>query len=405
MRREFEEEREAAEQDFWDDTLDVLTEDEEDEIGEQGDAYFLEWFVVDYRLAGGRTPLDLFLEREGRRLRPGERRYLERARTTHLRLYEVLDVRLDEGLELLDLWDKARVSVRERLATHQLVRWDVLGARVMPDEDGVPVMDGTPYLYPAAKKDAMLKDLRRANRDFRKQALGDDAEFFRTCGPLFFWSWIEHVVLAARIRFRTPEGDELIFARAVFDVLDDPALEAALAAHPALARGRDGSYAWHEPESADGLRRNLGTFVPEPGRLVLETTSEARAKRGRAFLEALAGAAVRHRATSLESVQRAVERRPPRAAPAADEVPPEIAAQAALAFYERHYRGWVDTPLPALGGKTPRAAAASKTGRPRLVALLKEMETGAARQRLAGEPAYDFGWMWGELGLERPGPG
>jgi hypothetical protein len=353
------------------------------------------------------TPLELFLQREGRRLRPGERRYLERARTTHLRLYEVLDVRLDEGLELQDLWGKSRVGVRERLATRQLVRWDVLGARVTPDEDGVPVMDGTPYLYPAAKKDAMLKDLRRANREFRKQALGDDAEFFRTCGPLFFWWWIEHVVLAARIRLRlrTPEGDEVIFARAVFDVLDAPALEAALAAHPALARGSGGGYAWLEPESADGLRRNVGTFVPEPGRLVLETTSEARAERGRAFLEALAGAAVRYRATSLESVQQAVQRRLPRAARSADEVPSEVAAQAALAFYERHYRGWVDTPLPALGGKTPRAAAASKTGRPRLVALLKEIESRAARQRLAGEPAYDFGWMWGELGLERPGPG
>jgi hypothetical protein len=31
------------------------------------------------------------------------------------------------------------------------------------------------------------------------------------------------------------------------------------------------------------------------------------------------------------------------------------------------------------------------------------MESHAARERLAGRPAYDFGWMWGELGLERPG--
>jgi hypothetical protein len=27
----------------------------------------------------------------------------------------------------------------------------------------------------------------------------------------------------------------------------------------------------------------------------------------------------------------------------------------------------------------------------------------AERDRRAGRPAYDFGWMWGELGLERPG--
>ena len=29
--------------------------------------------------------------------------------------------------------------------------------------------------------------------------------------------------------------------------------------------------------------------------------------------------------------------------------------------------------------------------------------TEFARQRRAGHPAYDFGWMWEELGLDRPG--
>ena len=139
--------------------------------------------------------------------------------------------------------------------------------------------------------------------------------------------------------------------------------------------------------------------------MAFETTSRARAERGRAFLEAIAGAAVRYRATALESVEQAMRRRPSRPARAAEEVPSEVAAQAAHAFYEQHYRGWVDVRLPALGGKTPREAAASGTGRPRIVALRKDMESHAARDRLAGRPAYDFGWMWGELGLERPAPG
>ena len=72
-------------------------------------------------------------------------------------------------------------------------------------------------------------------------------------------------------------------------------------------------------------------------------------------------------------------------------------------FYEQHYRRWLDEPVPALGNRTPREAARLKTGRPKLVALLQEFENMAARQRLEGRPAYDFGWMWAELGLERPG--
>jgi hypothetical protein len=122
------------------------------------------------------------------------------------------------------------------------------------------------------------------------------------------------------------------------------------------------------------------------------------------LLEAAAGPAVAYRATRIESVKRALERRPARPrARREGEVPPEAAAEIVQAFYERHYGGWLDEPLPALRGRTPRQAAGLKSARPKLIALLKEMENLSARERLDGRPAYDFEWMWGELGLPRPG--
>jgi len=42
-----------------------------------------------------------------------------------------------------------------------------------------------------------------------------------------------------------------------------------------------------------------------------------------------------------------------------------------------------------------------KTVRPKLIALVKDFENRAERQRRAGSPAYDFSWMWAELGLSR----
>jgi len=79
----------------------------------------------------------------------------------------------------------------------------------------------------------------------------------------------------------------------------------------------------------------------------------------------------------------------------------ERARGLAFAFYDRHDRSWPDTPLPALGDPTPRVAAGLEAVRPRLVALL-DFESQAERLRRAGRPAYDFGWLRGELGLERP---
>jgi hypothetical protein len=224
-----------------------------------------------------------------------------------------------------------------------------------------------------------MKDLRNLHRRVRRRLPMEDVEFFKRFGSTFFLWWLEHVALRARPEMRTAEGDELVLSRAVFDVRDRPRVERALAAHPDIDRQDDGSYA------------------------VLEAISKPRADRGRALLEQLVGDAVQHRGTSLEGVERALDRRPAAPACRVDEIPREVAAQVVGAYYDRHYRDWLDTPLPALDGDTPRSAAASKTGRPRLVTLLKDMESLSSRERLAGRPAYDFGWMSAELGLERPG--
>jgi SEC-C motif/Protein of unknown function (DUF2384) len=401
-RHEFDGERTIASARFWT-GLDLVAGDERFQVQKQGEAFFQDWFTTDFRLDSGHTLIELFLEREGGRLRSGELRYLERSRLTHLRPYEVAAVRLDEGFTLIDLWTGKRVQVQERLATRQVVQWDVLAARFMLGPAGVPVLDGVPYLYPARAKDAIVKELRSLHRRFRRQVPGDDVDFFKRFGRIFFLWWIEHAVLPSRLVVHTAEGDEIVFARAVFDVRDREGLERALASHPDLDRQDDGSYAWREPGGNEDFRRGLGTFVLDERGLVLETTSTPRVERGRAFLEALAGDAARHRATSFESVERAMERRPAEPARKTDEIPPEVQAELVGAYYDKHYRGWVDTPLPALRGQTPREAARSTAGRPRVVALLKDMESLSARQRLEGHPAYDFGWMWGDLGLDRPG--
>ena len=64
-----------------------------------------------------------------------------------------------------------------------------------------------------------------------------------------------------------------------------------------------------------------------------------------------------------------------------------------------YYRRWLDMALPALGGKTPRAAVETKAGRARVRELLDELERMDAR-RPAHAPAVDVGWLRRELGLE-----
>jgi hypothetical protein len=83
------------------------------------------------------------------------------------------------------------------------------------------------------------------------------------------------------------------------------------------------------------------------------------------------------------------------------DVPADIEAEILKDLEDRHYREWLDQPIPALRNHTPREAARSKALRPFLRDLLEQLENYAERAKVKGRFAYDSGWLWTELGLRR----
>jgi hypothetical protein len=63
---------------------------------------------------------------------------------------------------------------------------------------------------------------------------------------------------------------------------------------------------------------------------------------------------------------------------------------------------WLDQPLPALRGDTPRQAAQSQTLHPKLRDFLRELDNHTERARAEGRFGYDSGWLWSALRLRRP---
>src|SRR5262245_45493888 len=268
-RQEFTQLRAVAEVDFWGEWLDRRSQDDLLRALKLDESVlaFNEWFAFDYRLPGGSTILELLLDREGDRLRTGEQRYLERMRLSHVRPYEVMRVRLDEGLDLRDLWTRGTMQVQERRATHQIVQWDLLIARVVLGERGVPVIDGHAYVLPATETGALLRRLKREHREFRREhADADLAAFFKQVTMLPFHVWLDRVALRPLPKVLTAEGDKVLLAWTAFDILDGKTLSAALGAHPALERQDDGGFTWlDEVERAPTSRRpnrSSGLTVP-----------------------------------------------------------------------------------------------------------------------------------------------
>jgi hypothetical protein len=68
-----------------------------------------------------------------------------------------------------------------------------------------------------------------------------------------------------------------------------------------------------------------------------------------------------------------------------------------LEYKERHYAQWLHDSIPALGGKTPRAAARTKNGREKLENILKEIEL--TESHLPEPSRYDVRKLRRELGL------
>ena len=401
-RDEFNEEHKEAQELFWGDWLLEEPDEQLDAVikSEQVNIAYHSWFAYDFELSEGLTVLDLFLEREAKRLSTGELNYLEGMLGSHSRLYEVLEVRLDQGFELRDLWNDRRLFVRERSATRQLVAWDLVVGRIGLSGDGGTVLETLTHLFPASAKDELLNDLRRAHRDFtRRYDEKSTTDFFRWVAPSLHQWWLERVALPPRPKILTSDGTPFVFAKVVFDLLNRDAVISALADRDDMVDHGDGSYAWLEP--AGNLQRSVGTIIIEGRRLRFETTSQKRAERARDFLSGLFSENVKFRAISYEDVEQALKHAPQRAENKAPDIPLEEQQRVLGEFYEQHYRKWLDEPVPALGNRTPRHAAKLKTVRPKLITLLKDFESHSERLRRSGEIADDFSWMWAELGLTR----
>jgi hypothetical protein len=364
---------------------------------------FRNFQMLDFEIEDGRTILDLFLESKGPVLNGPERRYLEGLRGTCVSLYEIQEVVSDEGLRLRDLWDHEEIWVSERLGSRQLVAWDLLAARVMQHPGDRYEIEGDHYLFPADAKDRVLRDLKREHQRLRRKHPNVDKQaFFKRAGFLFNRAWMAEVLFRPPPQLVTPEGDHVVLGTSVYDVLDRARLVRGLDAEPALRRKENGHWSWTEP--APGSARHLGWVRLKGRRLVLDTASRPRLERLRALIKSAAPEAVRHRSTRYEEPDWGPPEPEPddRGEEPVDRARPEITTPIDQRWLDDYYRRWVDEPVPALGGRTPRHAATLKTQRPRLIDLLKDFENRQARASLRGGHPYDFGWLWRELGLERP---
>jgi len=367
------------------------------------DVNLYEWLLADAEteIDGRPTRIrELLLGPGGPLLTARGRQWVEALGERRLSLYEVREVRPGEGVEVQDLLrrEDPPVWVQERAASRDLVRWDVAGARLV--RRGADwVFSGA--LYPIDRDDASA--LREVLSGDLEGEDPDGATARHIVGAEIRDHWLRSLVaepvLPALVDQST--GDPILLTTDRYRVADWPALEQVLAAQPDVEGDREAGWVRFEPLAGEMRRSRAALNVKEPDGLEVFCRTLALADEARRWLEGLAGRALAHKGRELVDPTSPKARAALATAPAA-EPPPAIETEVLHGFLLRHYANWTEEPIPALGHRSPREAVRTSEGRQAVVDLLKsyeQLEARAARQK--GVPAFDFGFLWARLGIDR----
>ncbi len=416
-----------------------------DRIGDQNTSVLWGCVFEDFltsNLDDGRNIVDDYLKRRGWKESASNKAYISALRSSVMSIYEISDIVLDESFLARDLvrgGDPIRVS--ERSGTRYLKPWDRMAARLLQVGSRTEMAGGAlPFDYEASE--AVLVALGRAGKEARADAgkfarrLGQgidkaliaeavtDTELLRASAFLFTTIWLDNL-LQRTLNPTLPQmcnsdGDELAFTAVSYPLKPEASAEAirlALAAIRALRPESETFWNWIGPKQPARKKRRadsqtfittlddgslvLGTVELKDRMLVLEANSRQRAERGRALIEPVLGDLIGEAAIEARTVAQLMASRPDaESKPLSSGLSPEEERAVIQESMDRYYMNLLDEPVPMLGNMTPRRAAKSAKGREKLVAWLKLLENGAARQDAASPMAdCDLNWMWTELGV------
>lgn len=369
-----------------------------------------------------RNVVEEFLHRHHRKIPALARVYMEGLRHSVMSLYEVTEIVPGALFTARDLLRGGQpVRVTERTAIQTLARWDRLAARMIPEKGGLVMAGGVLPLT----EEMVTGLLRGLGCNPGREPYTVDECRLRAAAPLFTGCWLD-VALDRVLNPRQPitvntEGDAIEFHEVRYPLLPDAAVEAVglrLTGIAALERTNDHLWNWQAPAAAisseqtpaDGVVVTtegpdggtvLGTVELAPEAVVLRVNSRARAARGQELLGPAIAGLVRPPLVAIETLEQVLACKPGPKRKTGPDLSPEEHEGMVRDVLERHYRAVLDQPVPALGNRTPRAAARSAAGRRQIVAWLKYLENQAHHARNKGDPVgnYDFGWMWKELGV------
>jgi hypothetical protein len=386
----------------------------------------------------GTNVVDEYLKRRGWKEPASVRTYMSALRSSTMSVYEVSDIVPGESFRARDLARGGEpVLISERSATRSLKPWDRIAARVVPVGSKMQIGGGV-LLFEMGTAETCIEALHEVRKRSKpkqrklskatRQVFDDTAaaelvstEALRAISSMFTTFWLMDVIERARRPpdFRNVDGDELLLCEARFPFAAGTTcdhIRVALDARREFRRADAKFWNWvslerpvahasshkaltFETRLDDGALV-LGGVELQGNALVLAANSQRRCDVGCALLSGILGDRLQKPSLKTETVDQLIASARPE--PQQLDIPEEESCAIVHDYLDRHYRDVLDQPVPMLGGKSPRAAVRTASGRLKVADWLKMMENSTAKSadHNSALAIYDFGWLWTELGID-----
>lgn len=366
---------------------------------------FMPWMFHCWRPQGAEPPTRAYLDRRARTIDPLRREYLESCLSSRFSFFEVEGCQPGRGFGLHDLFSGERHEVVERSGSQALQDGDLIYG-LLAHAAGVTLVEAmNTFVIPPIHKIDVIR-LRQHLRSAAGSPAGDVRVAHAETLRKLYLQLADRILNPPLPVLHNTDGDPLVLHKLVFDVesaqaafdalkhLDFDAEEAELlagATRDAAGTLQQVSLAWKRRgnrKHKDWNNTVLAHLDINGRRLTAEVNSEKRAAAFRRLVERAMGERARFRVAEVQSGEKLMsqvrarassgQRRP---APLDDELQNSPEVRALLdAMVARHYEDWVGQKIPALGGKTPRAAMKTADGREMVEALVRDMERNNSRQ-------------------------
>jgi hypothetical protein len=336
-----------------------------------------------------------------------ERQILAALNASHRAVYQVVRIDPGRGVELENVLEGGRVFVHDRGFSLSAEKWSLVFCHAYPAGPYHFAAGGAHAFSPRQKdfiKAYLSYELQKYRRNYPSAGW---REFLRARPEIFGRLTVKlHERMRQLPRLVNTDGEPLALCKVRFEVGKPEEFLAGLRAHQELeeltgCEKEEVEFVWQGRRGEKTVL--LGRIVLAGNGLLLECNSRERVARGSNLLKQVGlievrGEEIKEGQKVLEEARARLDRGLAERDDVLPEPPPEAQAYLQEAM-RRHYEDWVDHPLPALDGKTPREAAKDPRSRRMLIDLLREMEYMDQRGSHPGYGPFDWNKMRRRLGL------